>query len=111
MLKRKKTSSNNDIYMMFIGEYVEIVLSIFEDAKEETEDSFKSYSGPIKMAGYFLDVFDDYYVLGDQPDQATSIVKKDKVISVTISQSDPLTSAYDSILDTLPSKPNKQEIN
>lgn len=110
MIKRKKTPTN-EFYTMFIGELVEVTLTLSESAQRETDDGIEMYTGPIKVEGYFLDVFEDHYILGDDPNQASRIVQKDKVVSINIIKDNTLENVYDGILDSMTSKPSKHEIN
>lgn len=110
MIKRKKAQTN-DFYTMFIGEFVEVTLALTETAQRETEEGIETYTGPVRIEGFFLDVYEDHYILGDEPHQASRIVQKDKVVTINIIKDHTLENVYDGILDTLPSKPNKHEIN
>lgn len=68
-------------FLTFIGELVEIAGSFFHGNEEHN----------IKIAGFVLDVDDEYYYLGDTPEEINQAIRRDRVIYIQIlEQVDPV---------------------
>lgn len=87
MKKNKKNENiispelSETFFLTFIGEFVEIVGSFFHEKVEV----------PINIQGYILDTDNNYYYIGDSPEEITSAIRKDSVIYIQILKNvDPL---------------------
>lgn len=61
-------------FLTFIGELVEIAGSFYHGDSEAA----------IKIAGFVLDADDEFYYLGDSPDEITQAIRRDRVIYIQI---------------------------
>ena len=75
------TSGNDDynglsesFFLTFIGELVEVAGSFYHGDTEAA----------IKIAGFVLDADEEYYYLGDTPDEITQAIRRDRVIYIQI---------------------------
>jgi hypothetical protein len=61
-------------FLTFVGELVEVAGSFYHGDQENA----------IKIAGFVLDVDDEYYYLGDTPEEITQAIRRDRVIYIQI---------------------------
>jgi hypothetical protein len=83
-----KLEINDTFFLSFVGELVEIAGSFYHGEAENA----------IKTHGYILDIDDEFYYLGDTPEEVTQALRRDRVIYIQV-----LTPAneYREILDQL----------
>lgn len=70
--RKKKTEFNDTFFLTMIGELVQIYC----------RDVFKNSGLPI--LGYILDIDDDYFYIGDSPEEIVRCIKKSDVFMLEI---------------------------
>lgn len=70
----EKNPINETFFLTFVGEHVELAGSFYHSDQEAA----------IKVQGYILDIDDEYYYLGDTPEEITNAIKRDRVIYIQV---------------------------
>ena len=89
--KMKKTTKkplepntfSETFFLTFIGEFVEVAGSFFHGEVEV----------PIRIQGYILDSDDQFYFLGDTPEEISSAIRKTSVVYIEIVEDNPMKDA------------------
>lgn len=79
---------NDTFFLSFVGELVEMAGSFYHGDGENA----------IKTMGYILDMDDEFYYLGDDPEQISQAIRRDRVIWIQILTPE---NSYKEILDEL----------
>lgn len=104
MLKKKKSSSFSEPFALsFLGERVDILLKIFKKVTSESNEETVSTTEPILAWGFILDKDDEYYYLGDSPDQINKCIRITDVAAIEISKSEQDV-IFNQLLDQVDSK-------
>lgn len=98
-LKKKKTTKESDrFYSMFVGEFVRMSLrSTITDAVTTPEGTISQQS-PLSVTGYFIDMDEKYYYVGDQPDMVHSAAL---ITDVVLIQEVKLVTETDTLMERL----------
>lgn len=94
--------------LCFHGEYVEIVTSLYQKNIEGDETGVIDQTLPIVLKGYILDMDDEYYYLGNTPEEISKAVKKEAVKYIEIISEQ---NVFDQILEDFPTPGTKEEQN
>lgn len=97
-MSKESDNKENLFYSTFIGELVELTTQ-FRVGDSQVVGS---------LTAYILDVDEDYYYLGDSPEEVSSVVKKEAIYSIMITKNK---SWKEVMLDELGDKPSTDEIN
>jgi ribosome maturation factor RimP len=79
---------NNNIFEIFAGEYVKILLNRSERQTVELNGRLKTVENPMTITGFMIDECDEFYYLGLQPNQLSKCVSKRHVVIVEMSDPD-----------------------
>jgi hypothetical protein len=109
MIKRRKKPKN--IYNLLIGEYITVVLDVIETESIQTDETVREISSPAKAEGFLIDIVDDYYIMGGNPQTAEVFIPKDKVLLIKLTEKQHASTVYDDLLDSLPVNPRREDVN
>jgi hypothetical protein len=77
--KKKRKLTSNRFFDTFAGEEVRIFTKVSVSEGIETEQGTIKQEAPMTVVGFLLDFDEEYYFVGDGPDQVSSAVKIDQV--------------------------------
>ena len=95
-------------YNIFIGELVEITTKSTIKTVKQEEDQITEQTVPVIFQAYLLDMDEEYYYLGQDPDEVFSALRKDQCIYIAIVREN---SILDDALDDLEVPENSNEVN
>jgi len=82
MLKRKKTKTDDRFFQTFAGEQVKVFTKVNVKESAATQEGVMEINVPLSCSGYLLDYDDNFYYLGDEPNQANTAVRIDQVVMI-----------------------------
>lgn len=95
---KKETKESYDLFLNFIGEFVEILTPIYRKHIQGDESGVSDETIPIVIQGYILDMDDHRLYIGDTPEEVNQcIFKEDARIIRIVKENNP----YDDLLDQM----------
>ena len=107
-MTKKKKNINTELYLAFIGEFVEMATNVIVSRSEQNEDSVITSNEPLSIQGYLLDIDDEFYYIGSTPDGMSAVIRRENVMLMTITEEENL---LEDILNSMDVPTNKEEIN
>jgi hypothetical protein len=107
-MMKKKTDKHELFFLSFIGEYVTIILKREAKVLHQTEEGYIEETVPMTVNGYLLDMDDEYYFIGESPNNISRAILKKEVVYIEIVQ---VKTVYDEILDTMNVPQEDKDIN
>ena len=101
--KGLKMDSNNTmptlIQVAFIGQFVEIITKLKRRQYSESEEGVFEEDANAVVTGYLIDYDGEFFYLGKDPDNLTTLIDKNEISFIEIIQPK---EEFDSILDDMP---------
>jgi len=105
-MRTKKEKVPELFFTTFVGEYVRIVTTVVMTDTIETEEGISTSSAPLLTEGYLLDYDDNFYYLGQSPDNVTTAISRHTISQVQSGMEQPARNVFDEILESMPDKPD-----
>jgi hypothetical protein len=106
VLKKKKT--NEVFFLTFVGEFVSLLTSMVRTESVTAEEGTVEETIPLVFQGYLLDADDDFFYLGDTPNEVNKVVKRAVVNALEITRQK---DSFSDILDNVDIPDNKKDFN
>jgi len=69
----------------FIGQFVMVVTNMTQNASVSNDEGLiESAEIPVTMTGFLIDADDDYYYLGNTPDEVLTCIKKGMINQISL---------------------------
>lgn len=86
-------------FTTFIGEWVRVITKFRTKESMETEEGIQESQGQIMLKGYLLDFDEEYYYLGDGPNEITQAIEKKFAPIIQIEEQPKKANLFEEILD------------
>lgn len=97
---------NNNILEMLLGEFIKLTLKRSLKQTVEIRGTYKTIESPFKVYGYLIDIDDEYYYLGLEPNQLHKCVPKTSVDMLELADPDEKNIEFMEDIVETPNNPN-----
>ena len=109
MLRSRSLKVKDRFFQNFAGAFVKIYTkSVISESVSSGEHGSASASSPLSISGFLLDVDEQYYYIGEEPTEATAVVRIDQVVIVEEIR---VKDGYDAVLESVQIPHKKTSIN